>query len=61
MKKEKEGSPEEFIISEEAEWHKSPMIVSPDFPRAVTYKLMEDYANYKVNLKMQEIQLISGN
>ena len=63
--KEKEMSPEDFIISEETDWHKSPMIVAPDFPRTITYELMESYEAYKVmlieNQKKEYIKQISGH
>jgi len=64
--KEKEiMTPENYIISEETEWHKSPMIMAPDFPRNITYELMESYANYRVmlieNQKKEYIKQISGH
>lgn len=64
-KEKKEMSPEDFIISEETDWHKSPMIVAPDFPRTITYELMESYAAYRVmlieNQKKEYIKQISGH
>lgn len=63
--KEKQMSPEDFIISEETDWHKSPMIMASDFPRNITYELMESYAAYKIALVEQQkkewIKQISGH
>ena len=52
--KEETMSPEDFIISEETDWHKSPMIMASSFPREITYELMEKYAAYRLMLKEQQ-------
>ena len=58
-------NPEDFIIEEKVSGSDCPYICAPDFPRNITYELMESYAAYRVmlveNQKKEYIKQISGH
>lgn len=58
-------SPEDFILEEKVTGSDCPYLKASDFPREVTYELMESYAAYRVmlieNQKKEYIKQISGH
>jgi hypothetical protein len=58
-------SPEDFIIEEKVSGSDCPYLRASDFPRNITYELMESYANYRVmlieNQRKEYTKQISGH
>lgn len=63
--KEKQLNAEDFILQEKVTGSDCPYLRASDFPRNITYELMESYAAYRVmlveNQKKEYIKQISGH
>lgn len=65
MEQEKQLNAEDFILEEKVTGSDCPYLRASDFPRNITYELMESYAAYRVmlveNQKKEYIKQISGH